>query len=156
MNEIAIKYFNENYPRLKKTQKGEGIDLRVDSVKGKNWEFGKGGKEYIEYKKGDVLLLGLGVAMELPEGYYAELIPRSSTFKHWGLIQANGTGLIDNSYSGNDDEWLVQMVALRDGCLHRFDRVCQFTVKRFEPLELVEVAELKNENRGGYGTTGKN
>ena len=152
---VKIKYFNEDYPRLEQISIGDWIDLRVDRIDRCN------GKDLnvsnIEYKAGDIIRIGLGVAMELPAGYEALISPRSSTFKHWGVIQTNSTGVIDNSYNGNNDEWLIEFIALKDGKINRFDRVSQFRILENQPaFKFEEVEELKNDNRGGYGTSGKN
>ena len=167
---IKIKYFSKDYPKLERIAKGDFIDLRVDSLK--KWErilevdskelkhelneeiFNSTGR--ISYKKGDVLKFGLGVAMELPEGYEAEIRPRSSTFKKYGLIQTNSVGTIDNSYKGDNDEWMVEFIAMRDGTINRFDRVCQFRIWENQPqFEFEEVDRLGNEDRGGFGSTGR-
>lgn len=154
---IKIKYFSKDYPRLKKIAKGDWIDLRVDTIKewnGKaveedNWET-------ISYSKGDVIKFGLGVAMELPKGYEAEIRPRSSTFRKYGLIQTNSVGTIDNSYCGDNDEWMIEFIAMRDGAIKRFDRVCQFRIWENQPqFEFEEVDRLGNKDRGGYGSTGR-
>ena len=115
--EIKIKYFNQDYPRLEKISQGDWIDLRVDNIK--EWESGRfilTGKDkeklaslpmlesVVKYEKGDIIKFGLGVAMELPKGHEAEIRPRSSTFKNYGLIQTNSVGTIDNSYKGDNDE----------------------------------------------------
>ena len=167
--EIKIKYFNQDYPRLEKIRQGDWIDLRVDSIK--EWESGRfiltdkdkeklasllKLKSIVEYKKGDIIKFGLGVAMELPKGYEAEIRPRSSTFKNYGLIQTNSVGTIDNSYNGNNDEWQIEFIAMRDGEIERFDRICQFRIWENQPsFSFKEVESLGNENRGGYGSTGK-
>ena len=167
--EIKIKYFNQDYPRLEKIRQGDWIDLRADSIK--EWESGRfiltdkdkeklasllKLKSIVEYKKGDIIKFGLGVAMELPKGYEAEIRPRSSTFKNYGLIQTNSVGTIDNSYNGNNDEWQIEFIAMRDGEIERFDRICQFRIWENQPsFSFKEVESLGNENRGGYGSTGK-
>ena len=154
---IKIKYFSKDYPRLKKLEVGDWIDLRIDRIKGYN-EFKDNDThwKYCPYKKGDIIKFGLGVAMELPKGYEAEIRPRSSTFKHFGLIQTNSVGTIDNSYNGNNDEWQIEFIAMRDGEIERFDRVCQFRIWENQPdFEFEEVDKLGNEDRGGYGSTGK-
>ena len=160
---IKIKYFSKDYPRLEKISKGDLIDLRVDSIKqhlinvSQVWYLGNS-KNWAEirYYKGDVIKFGLGVAMELPEGYEAEIRPRSSTFKHWGLIQTNSVGTIDNSYKGDNDEWQIEFIAMRDGSINRFDRVCQFRIWEKQPeFEFEEVDKLGNDDRGGFGSTGR-
>lgn len=141
--EIKIKYFSEDYPRLEKISQGDWIDLRVDNI----------GAEFSShyYKKGQVIKFGLGVAMELPEGYEAEIRAR-----YHGLILTNAVGIIDNSYCGDGDEWQAECIATRDGEIERFDRICQFRIWENQPsFNFKEVENLGNENRGGYGSTGK-
>ena len=86
---IKIKYFGNDISPIVMREYGDWIDLRA-------------AKRY-ELKKGDFALIDLGVSIKLPDGYEAHLCPRSSTFKKWGIIQTNSMGIIDNSYSGDDD-----------------------------------------------------
>lgn len=160
---IKIKYFSKDYPRLEKISKSDWIDLRVDSIKRTKRKSNLFDNiintikaDTIFYQEGDIIKFGLGVAMELPKGYEAEIRPRSSTFKHWGLIQTNSVGTIDNSYCGDNDEWQIEFIAMRDGSINRFDRVCQFRIWEKQPeFDFVEVDKLGNEDRGGYGSTGR-
>ena len=156
---IKIKYFSKDYPRLEKLGVGDWIDLRVDRLSvycGTTIYMEGGYYNKTEYKKGDIIKFGLGVAMELPEGYEAIVAPRSSTFKRYGLIQTNSIGIIDNAYRGDNDEWQIEFIAMKDGTINRFDRVCQFRIQKNQPnFEFEEVDELGNEDRGGYGSTGK-
>ena len=143
--EIKVKYFDNEVKGLNKIEKGDWIDLRS--------------RKTIEYEQGDYFYIPLNVAMELPESYEAHLLPRSSTFKNWGLLQTNSMGVIDNSYSGNDDEWMLPVLAMRDGKVEKGDRVAQFRImpnmtKKYN-LEINEVNDLENEDRGGFGSTGK-
>lgn len=95
--------------------------------------------------------------MILPDGYEAHLVPRSSTFKNFGIIQTNSMGVIDNSYSGEDDEWKMPVYALRDTVIKVNDRICQFRIeKRMEDIDFIEVEHLNDTSRGGFGSTGKN
>lgn len=111
----------------------------------------------IELKKGEYALIPLGVAMEIPKGYEAHVVPRSSTFKNWGIIQTNGTGIIDNSYAGDNDQWFMPVYATRDTFIHKNDRVCQFRIIENQPLiNFMEVDCLGNPDRGGEGSTGTN
>ena len=99
--------------------------------------------------------ISLGVSMALPDGYEAYVIPRSSTFKKFGVLLANGFGLIDNSYSGNNDVWHFLAYATRDCFIPAGTRLCQFRIQRkMEPVEFNIVNELANKNRGGIGSTG--
>ena len=144
--EIKVKYFDDNMDKIDFIgQVSDWIDLRS--------------RQTIEYEEGDFILIPLNVAMELPEGFEAHLAPRSSTFKNWGLIQTNSVGVIDNSYSGDDDEWLLPVLAMRDGKVKKGDRIAQFrvmpTMKQQGHIQIKEVDSLGNENRGGFGSTGE-
>ena len=144
MKEIKIKYFTEEIEKLQYIDgKSDWIDLRA----AKN----------IDMKAGEFKLIPLGIAMELPEGYEAHVIPRSSTYKNFGIIQTNSMGLIDESYSGNDDQWFFPAYAIRDTSIKVNDRIGQFRIMEHQPaLKFSEVEELFGENRGGHGSTGIN
>lgn len=163
IKEIKIKYMSEDHPRIEKIDQGDWIDLRVNTIL-KHWHSKEmyntdrqvGNWSDIQYKKGDILLLGLGVAMELPKGYEAITAPRSSTFKNTGLILTNSIGVIDESYCGDDDEWKAMVYATRNGMIRRHDRLFQFRIQENQPMLIFnEVKELGNKNRGGYGSTGR-
>lgn len=107
-------------------------------------------------KAGEARLISLGIAVQLPKGYEAHVVPRSSTFKNFGLIQTNHMGVIDESYCGDHDEWKVPVMAVRDTCIHVNDRICQFRIMKHQPeLKFEEVEHLDGCDRGGFGTTGK-
>ena len=138
---IKIKYFNPKSTRLAKIAKGDWIDLRAS--------------ETVTMKAGEFKLIPLGVAMELPDDYEAPVIPRSGTFKNYGILQTNSYGLIDNSYSGDDDQWHFPAYATRDATINFDDRICQFRIQeRMPEVEFEEVEELGDKNRGGFGSTG--
>lgn len=142
MLNIDIVYHNPNMPKLKKVDNGDWIDLRA-SVGG-------------AFKKGDFALIDLGVSMRLPEGYEAHIAPRSSTFKHWGIIQCNSVGVVDNSFSGTNDVWKMPCFFTRDTVIEPNDRICQFRIiKKMEPVSFTEVTELDNTDRCGFGSSGK-
>lgn len=143
METIRIKYFTDKIEKLTYIDgKSDWIDLRVS--------------EEVSLKAGEFALIPLGVAMELPKGYEAHLVPRSSTFKTWGLIQTNSMGVIDCSYCGDNDMWKVPMYATRDTQLHVNDRVAQFRIVKNQPqIQFDEVEHLANSDRGGFGSTGK-
>lgn len=141
MKKIKIKYFRDDIERIKKIEQGDWIDLRV--------------AEDTELKAGEFKLIPLGVGMILPDGYEAHVVPRSSTFMKFGVIQTNHFGIIDNSYCGENDQWYFPAYALRDTILHKNDRICQFRiVKKQDEIEFEEVERLKDKNRGGFGSTG--
>ncbi|MDD7522370.1 MAG: deoxyuridine 5'-triphosphate nucleotidohydrolase [Lachnoclostridium sp.] len=142
METIKIKYFDNEIDKVEKISKGDLIDLRA--------------AETVEMKKGDFKLIPLGVGMKLPDGYKANMYPRSSTYKNFGIIQANSVGQIDNSYSGDTDEWRFPAIALRNTVIHKNDRICQFEIQKIQPeIEFIEVEHLDEVSRGGIGSTGK-
>ena len=139
--EVYVKYFCEGLIPLEKLSQGDWIDLRA--------------AEDVEMKAGQFRLIPLGVGMILPEGYEAHVAPRSSTFRNFGILQANSVGVIDNSYSGEEDQWRMPAYAVRDTVIRKNDRICQFRIMEHQPaLEFVEREELSGENRGGFGSTG--
>lgn len=142
MKEIKIKYLNDDIIRLEYIDgKSDWIDLRA--------------AEEVELKAGEFKLIHLGVAMQLPEGCEAHIVPRSSTFKKWGIIQTNHCGIVDNSYCGPNDWWRMPVFALRDTKIEVNDRICQFRIQKNQPtLVFNEVEEMEANNRGGFGSTG--
>lgn len=142
MKEIKIKYLNDDITRLEYIDgKSDWIDLRA--------------AEEVELKAGEFKLIHLGVAMQLPEGFEAHIVPRSSTFKKWGIIQTNHCGIVDNSYCGPNDWWRMPVFALRDTKIEVNDRICQFRIQKNQPtLVFNEVEEMEANNRGGFGSTG--
>ena len=136
-----IHYFSDDLPRLQKTSKGDWIDLYCAQT--------------MTLHAGEYALVPLGVSMQLPEGYEAHIVPRSSTFRKRGILQANSMGVIDESYCGDDDVWGFPALAMRDTTIARGDRICQFRVMRkMDKPELVTVEHLDNASRGGFGFTG--
>lgn len=111
--------------------------------------------ERVEMKAGEFKIIPLGVAMQLPEGYEAHVLPRSSTFKRWGILMTNSMGIIDNSYCGDNDIWGFPALAMRDTVIEAGDRIAQFRiVKKMPPVQFQLVDKLGNEDRGGFGSTG--
>lgn len=140
---IQIKYFTDEIDKIEKISKGDLIDLRS--------------AEEVFIKKGEFKLIRLGVGMRLTEGYKAQIYPRSSTCKNFGIIQANSVGQVDNSYSGNEDEWMFPAIAIRDTVIHKNDRICQFEIVKVQPdIVFEEVENLDEVSRGGVGSTGVN
>lgn len=141
---IQIKYFDKEIDKIKKIEKGDWIDLRA--------------AETVVLKAGEFRLIPLGIGMKLPEGYEAHVVPRSSTFKNFGIIETNSCGIIDESYCGDNDQWFLPAYALRDTMILKNDRICQFRIMEKMPdnVEYEEVEYLDSINRGGFGSTGKN
>ena len=139
---IKIKYFDDEIEQIQKISVGDWIDLRS--------------AERVELKAGEYKLLRLGVGMILPDGYEAHVLPRSSTPSKFGIILANSMGVIDNSYSGDSDEWRFPAVAIRDTVIEKGDRIAQFRITKNQPSIEFEVVDYLNEiSRGGIGSTGK-
>lgn len=140
---VKVRYLSDEIEPLRYIDgKSDWIDLRA-------------AKE-VEMKQGDFKMIPLGVAMQLPTGYEAHMIPRSSTFKDFGIIQANHMGMIDESYCGDNDQWRFPAIAMRDTVIHVGDRICQFRIDKHQPQLLFEAVDtLGNTDRGGFGTTGK-
>ena len=143
MVNIKIKYFDDEIEKLRYIDgKSDWIDLRAS--------------EDVEFKKGEFKLIPLGIAMELPNGYEAHVVPRSSTFKNFGLIMTNSEGIIDNTYCGDNDMWKFPAIAIRDTVVHKNDRICQFRIMRNQPeIIFKEVEHLEGIDRGGFGSTGE-
>ncbi|MEE1227875.1 MAG: dUTP diphosphatase [Lachnospiraceae bacterium] len=143
MQTIRIKYFTDAIDKLTYIDgKSDWIDLRA--------------AEDVTLKKGEFRLIPLGIAMELPKGYEAHVVPRSSTFKNFGIIQTNHMGVIDESYCGDNDQWFMPALAVRDTVIHTNDRICQFRIMEHQPtIQFEETATLDHEDRGGFGSTGK-
>lgn len=142
MEKIKVKYVSDDVLRMKKITKGDWIDLR-SSVD-------------LKLKAGESAIIPLGVCIQLPSGYEALLAPRSSTFKNYGLIQTNSIGVIDETYCGDGDVWGFPVYATRDTTINVNDRICQFRIIEHQPeVEIEEVEYLGNEDRNGFGSTGK-
>lgn len=140
--QIKIRYFTDEIEPLRYVDgKSDWIDLRA--------------AETVELKAGEFRLIPLGVGMKLPEGYEALVAPRSSTFKNFGVLQANSLGIVDESYCGDNDQWRWPAYAVRDTVIHVNDRICQFRIIEHQPkLEFCPVEHLDGADRGGFGSTG--
>lgn len=139
---IEIKYFGDDVKRLV-------------NIEGKSDWFDLSANETVELSKGDFALIPLGVAMKLPEGYEAHIVPRSSAFRNFGILQTNGIGIVDNSYCGDNDQWLMPVYATRDTVISKGDRICQFRIIENQPhVDFVEKEHLDDNDRGGFGSTG--
>ena len=143
MEEIKVKYFVDGIDELCAVAgKSDWIDLHA--------------AEEVTLKAGEFRLIPLGVAMALPEGYEAHIVPRSSTFKNYGILQANSMGVVDGSYRGDNDQWRMPVYATRAVTIEKNARICQFRIVRNQPpLTFTRVERLDGPDRGGFGSTGK-
>lgn len=144
METIQIRYLSDKIEKLCYIDgKSDWIDLRA--------------AEDVTLKAGEFRLIPLGIAMQLPKGYEAHIVPRSSTFKNFGILQTNHCGIVDESYCGDNDQWYFPALAMRDTEIHCNDRICQFRIMAHQPtIEFQTVETLGNADRGGIGSTGKN
>lgn len=139
---IKIKYLDANIDRIGKIDVGDWIDLRA-------------AEDVILYA-GEYKAIPLGVAMQLPDGYEAFMIPRSGTYKKHGILMANSIGLVDESYKGDNDEWHFPALAIHGGRVNKNERICQFRIIKHQPsVVFEEVESLGNKSRGGLGSTGR-
>lgn len=154
MLKIKIKTFKDQIlPEI--ISKGDWIDLRA--------------AEDYNLKPGEYKLLKLGVAMELPKGFEAIVVPRSSTFRNYGILCANSFGVIDYSYNGDMDEWKFPAFSPKGSMILAKDRICQFRIQLSQKatvwqkikwflsngIKIEKVERLNTINRGGVGSTGK-
>ena len=139
---IKIKYHSKEIEKLTYIAgKSDWIDLRS--------------AENVTLKKGDFHMISLGISVQLPAGYEAVIVPRSSTYKNFGLIQVNHMGVVDESYCGDNDLWMMPVLAVRDTQIRVNDRICQFRIQRHQPeISFEEAESLDNPDRGGFGSTG--
>lgn len=144
MKTIKIKYFDKDIEKLKYIggNKSNWIDLRS--------------AETVHLKKGEFHLIPLGVGMKLPNGYEANIVPRSSTYKNFKVLQTNSFAVIDNSYSGENDQWFYPVIAIEDTTINKNDRICQFRINKIQPeFDFEEVEYLDDVDRGGFGSSGR-
>lgn len=141
--DLKVKYFSP-------------LDMKLEYVDGKSDWIDLRSAVDVELATGDFMLIPLGVAMKIPAGYEAHIVPRSSTFKNYGILQTNGIGIIDESYSGDNDQWMMPVFATRPTKICKGDRICQFRLFKHQPkLEFTTVDHLDGPDRGGFGSTGK-
>ena len=147
---IKIKYHNQNIDKIEKINIGDWIDLRA--------------AETVAIKSGEFKLISLGISMKLPDGYEAHIVPRSSTFKNYGIIETNSMGIIDETYCGDNDQWFFPAYCLEPKdfingeaatIIHKNDRICQFRIIEHQPkINFIKEECLGNKDRGGHGSTG--
>ena len=140
--EIKVRYLAEGLEELRCVPGSDWVDLRC--------------AEETVLKAGEYRLIPLGIAVALPEGYEAHVVPRSSTFRNYGILQTNSMGVVDGSYCGDGDQWRWPVYATRDTVIPKNTRICQFrVVENQPPLTFLRVERLENPDRGGFGSTGR-
>jgi dUTP pyrophosphatase len=140
--EVLIKYHDKELGKIEKLPVGDWIDLRS--------------AERVDLDAGQFRIISLGISMKLPEGYEAHVVPRSSTFKKWGILMTNGVGIIDESYCGDGDVWKFPALAMRSTTIFKGDRICQFRIMpKMLEVVITEVEHMDDPDRGGLCSTGK-
>lgn len=163
---IKVKRINKNIPLPEVTENGDWIDLRAaQDIDIRAAQAG------VQYKEGNekyrdicipIVYIPLGVAMELPKGFEAIIASRSSSPKKLKVFIPCGKGIVDNSYNGNDDQWHYVASPIDNTSIKKGDRICQFRIQLSQKatiwqklkwlfssgIELIEVNELKEKNRG--------
>ena len=140
---LKIKYHVKELEKLRYIDgKSDWIDLRV--------------AENVSMKQGEYRLISMGISVEIPKGYEMLIVPRSSAYKNFGILQTNAMGVVDESFCGDNDIIHMPILAMRDTEIHINDRIGQFRLMPHQPeVHFIEVDHLDNEDRGGVGTTGK-
>lgn len=171
MMKIKVKRINNSVSLPKVVKKGDWVDLFASEEIVLNAPQAgtlKGREEKHRDVTSEVTYIPLGVAMQLPAGFEAIMAARSSAPKKLGIMQANGIGVIDNSYCSDEDEWMFPAITLRKTSIAKNTRICQFRIQLSQKatawqkikwilssgIEFVEVDSLNNETRGGLGSTG--
>lgn len=139
--DILVKYLADAIDPISQAHPGEWIDLRTAAR--------------VVLRPGDFTLIPLGVIISVPSGYESILVPRSSTFKKYGIIQTNGIGVIDHLYCGPNDEWKMPVYATRDTVIPANTRICQFRIIPSQEVTIRTVNDvMQTKSRGGFGSTG--
>ena len=142
---LDVKYFDE----------GEGLVTPLQYIQGKSDWIDLRSAKTLYIPKDTFSMIPLGVGIKLPAGFEAHVVPRSSLFKNYKLIQTNSFGVIDNTYCGDNDEWMMPVYAMEETIVNFNDRICQFRIMENQPqLEFRTVEHLDGNDRGGFGSTG--
>lgn len=113
-------------------------------------------REDVEIPSFEIRLIPLNVVVKIPDGYGLFLLPRSSTPMKKGLMIPNGVGVIDQDYCGNDDELKLQLLNFTNEKVNveKGERIAQAVFVKIEKPDLLEVDDMKDSSRGGFGSTG--
>lgn len=110
----------------------------------------------IEILPREIQYVPLNVAIEVPKSHFLLLVSRSSTHKK-GLMMANGIGIMDPDFSGDEDEYKAVYYNFTDKpvLIEKGERIAQGLIVKREDIKWKEVDKMKNKTRGAFGTTGK-
>lgn len=174
---VKVKILREGVELPKIIKKGDWIDLsaaeiiefsgpKANALRRKNTKNGEDRFRKVEFEP--ITYIPLGIAAKLPKGFEAIVVSRSSTPKRHGIMCANAFGVIDNSYCGNKDEWCFPALPIRKTLIDKSSRIAQFRIQLSQKatflqklkwfftngIEIIEVNNLSDTNRGGLGSTG--
>lgn len=142
---MKIKVLNKSGHKLPEysTVASAGMDIRASL------------KEDIVLAPGKRILVPTGLYIEIPEGYEAQIRPRSGLALHKGITVLNSPGTIDADYRGEICVILINL-SDEDFVVSDGERICQMIISRHEQAEWILVEELKETDRGsgGFGHTG--
>lgn len=143
---MKVRIINKSHHPIPQyaTQESAGLDLRAFIL------------QPITLKPLERALVSTGLSIELPVGYEAQIRPRSGLAAKHGITVLNSPGTIDSDYRGEIKAILVNL-SNEDFVINDGERICQMVIAAHSQVELIEVDELSNTERGngGFGHTGK-
>lgn len=112
-------------------------------------------RESAEIAPHSIVLIPANVIVETPPGYMLMVCLRSSTPRKFGLMMAQGVGIVDNDYCGEDDELKIQVYNFTDEpvTIEKGSRIAQGVFVRVDTAEWYEVDQMTAQSRGGFGST---
>ena len=140
---IKIKNTSNNDLPKYETKFSSGLDLKAFT------------SDNITLKSNDISLIKTGLFIEIPEGFEAQIRPRSGLALKYGITILNSPGTIDSDYRGEIGVILVNL-SKNDFVIKNGDRIAQIVFSKFEKINWVNVNDLSHTNRGGggFGSTG--
>jgi dUTP pyrophosphatase len=143
---LVVKIINESNNPLPQyqTSQSAGMDLHANL------------SETIMLHPGERKLIPTGLFMELPEGYEAQVRPRSGLALKHGITVLNSPGTIDADYRGEIQVLLINHSQV-DFIINHGERIAQMVIAKHEQVKWIENEVLNNTERGagGYGSSGK-
>lgn len=139
--------------KIKRVDKG--LPMPIYHTKG-SVGFDLVAREATTIKKNEIKLVPLNVIIKTPKGFALYLMSRSSTPLKKGLIVANGVGLIDQDYNGEEDEIKIQFlnVSGKTQKIEKGERLAQAVFVKVGVAKFKEVSKMSSKSRGGHGSTG--
>lgn len=142
MLKIKIKRFDKDLPIPEyKTSGAVAFDLYS--------------RETVTINPGEIAYISLNVAIEIPQGYFVLITSRSSAHK-LGIMMANGVGIGDADFIGDNDEYKYAALNFTKDTvtIERGSRIAQAMILPVEHIQIIDAKKLESKDRGGFGTTG--